>query len=272
MKSVADYTFVEQISAGNHGDFWRARPPARLGETDGEFVAVKVLESQASEEDFRRMANELRLYAEIDSPYIAPIVDAGHQDGRLFYTTKFFRDGSLASPACPLNAAEIIGVTRDAALGAHALHECGIAHRDIKPANIMLSRQDNGAIHGTIADLGLAQVLRPGQTVTGIGPVGTIEYIAPELIRGDPASRGSDIWAFGVTLHRSLAGRSVYDHLPDESLLQALRHVMSSRPTIDGSLLDDHRKIVERCLAEDPGDRYSTAEELATALDGSETT
>lgn len=270
MKSVADYTFIEPIWAGNHGDFWRARPPARLGDIDGEFVAVKILESQATEQDFERMANELRVHAEIDSEYIAPIVDAGHQDGRLFFTTTFFKDGSLGTPACPLDTAQIISVTRDAVLGAHAMHECGVAHRDIKPSNIMLTRQSDGELRGVIADLGLAQIIRPGQTVTGIGPVGTIEYIAPELVRGEVASRASDIWAFGVTLHRSLAGQSVYEGLPEDSLLDALRHVISSRPVIDASLLGSHQKIIERCLAEDPADRYSTAEELAAALDASE--
>lgn len=267
MKSVADYTLIEPIGLGNHGNFWRARPPARLASVNDEYVSVKVLESQASERDFTRMANELRLYAKVDSEFIAPIVDAGHQDGRLFYTTQFFAEGSLAAPTRPLSAPEIIAIMSDACRGLHCLHEFGIAHRDIKPANIMLETNEARSLRGVIADLGLAQVINPGQTVTGIGPVGTIEFLAPEIIRGDVASRASDIWSVGVTLHRSLTGTSVYEDLPDESLLHALRHIIAVRPTIDSSLPEDQQSLIERCLAENPEDRFATAEELADALE-----
>lgn len=275
MDGIADYHFVERLGEGNHGTFWLAKRPPRLDTTDAEYVAVKTLAQQATDQDFARMANELRVYAAVESPHLAPIHDAGHHNGRLFYATTYFADGSLGAPARPMGHAEVITAVADAALGAHALHEAGIAHRDIKPDNVMISRVDSGPggeagagpmVRAMLGDLGLAQVINPGQTVTGIGPVGTIEYLAPEQVQGEKASRASDIWALGVTLHRSLTGRGVYQSLPVDSLVEALRHVVTARPSLDESLPAVVGTIIDRCLVEDPAGRFQTAAALADEL------
>lgn len=262
MDGIADYHFLQRLGEGNHGTFWLAKPPPRLGRPELEFVAVKTLAQQATDQDFKRMANELRVYASVESPYLVPVYDAGHQDGRLFYATAYFPNGSLGGPARPMSLNEVVTAVVCAAEAADALHGAGIAHRDIKGDNVMLA--DDGT--AKLGDLGLAQIINPGQTVTGIGPVGTIEYLAPELVRGDKASRASDIWALGVTLHRSLTGRGVYDSLPLDSLLEALRHVLSAEPTLSPDLPPDLAAVVERCLHKDPGSRYTTAAELAADL------
>lgn len=262
---IADYVFVERLGTGNHGEFWLAVPPARLGRPPGEHVAIKTLAQRASDADFRRMANELRVYASLTSPYLVPVLDAGHQGGRLFYSTPYYPDGSLGQPARPLERVEVLHAVADAARAAHALHESGVAHRDIKPSNVLIS---NG--RGHLSDLGLAQVINPGQTVTGIGPVGTIEYLSPEVVRGEKASRASDVWALGVTLHRVLTGRPVYHDLPTSSLLEALRRVLRDRPVIDSAVSGGERAVVERCLAPEPADRFATTDELAAAIEGIE--
>ncbi len=275
MEGIADYRFIERLGEGNHGTFWLARPPSRLEQVQGDFVAVKTLAQQASDQDFKRMANELRVYAAVDSDHLVSVLDAGHQDGQLFYATPYFADGSLGAPARPLDRIEVVAAVADAARGAHALHEAGIAHRDVKPDNIMLelagpadgSPAGGRRLWARLGDLGLAQILSPGQTVTGIGPVGTIEYLSPEQVQGHKASRASDVWALGVTLHRTLTGRGVYASFPVGSLLDALRHVTTVRPTLDSNLDDGTTSVVEQCLSESPGDRFPTALDLAEALD-----
>jgi serine/threonine protein kinase len=263
---IADYRFIERLGEGNHGTFWLARPPERLRLTV-DFVAVKTLVQQAGPQDFSRMANELRVYAAVDSPYLVRILDAGHQEGRLYYATDYHLDGSLAMPARPMGHSEVMLAVADAARGAHALHEAGIAHRDIKPGNVLLCPTgEPGGVRARLGDLGLAQILNPGQTVTGIGPVGTIEYLAPEQVQGHKASRASDVWALGVTLHRALTGRGVYDDFPVTSLLDALRHVTGNRPVIDDELDREVSDVIGRCLDENPGYRYPTAADLADAL------
>lgn len=260
MKSIADYQFVRLLGEGNHGSFWLARPPQRLQLPD-EYVAVKTLAHRATDADFARMANELKLYASVPSQHLVRLYDAGQQDGVLYYAGEYFPDGSLAAPSRPLARSEVLRNLADAARAAHDLHQIGVAHRDIKPANILL-----GADGGKLGDLGLAQILNPGQTVTGIGPVGTIEFLAPEVVRGQEASRGTDIWALGASMHRALTGRSIFPAIPDETLLDALRHVLNEQPTLAGPLSAEETRIIRSALEAEPTDRPGTALELAEAV------
>lgn len=261
MNRIADYGLDRELWRGNHGIFWLASPPTRLGLEDPS-VVVKVLDQHASDDDFRRMVNELKVFAAVASPFLVELLDAGHDDGRLFYSCRFLPDGSLARPSAPIGRKVVVQAVADAARAADALHDAGVAHRDIKPSNVWLT---NG--RGRLADLGLAQVLNPGQTVTGVGPIGAVEFVAPETILGEPADRASDVWALAATLHLALTGTSIFPDLTNGSLLDALRHVMDREPVIDPSLEASIAGIVGRCLRRSPEDRPATAAELADALE-----
>ena len=258
MRGIADYRFVDKLGEGNHGTFWLAVAPTRL-QLDAEHVAVKTLDQRATESDFKRMANELRLYSSVRSPFLVELYDAGHQEGTLYYAATYYPDGSLTTRPAP----DVVRrACADAARAAHALHEVGVAHRDIKPSNVML---ENGG--GRLGDLGLAQVLNPGQTVTGIGPLGALEYLAPEIVRGEPATRATDAWAIGATFHHALTGQSAFPDLPTGSLLDALRHLLRTPPALDGGLGLADRAVVERCMAATPEERPATCLELAEMIE-----
>jgi eukaryotic-like serine/threonine-protein kinase len=262
VRGIADYRFVRMLGEGNHGRFWLAPPPERLG-LSVDYVTVKTLTRHASDDDFRRMANELRLYATVDSPYLVKVLDAGQQDGILFYACEYVPGGSIAEQGTGSVAAVMTAVAC-AARAAHALHEVGVAHRDIKPENIFLTSDG-----GKLGDLGLAQALNRGQTVTGIGPIGAVEYLAPEMIRGSSGSRASDIWSLGATLHRALTGQSLYPGLPTDDVLASLRHLLATVPIISERLPDVAQAAVEACMQPDPVDRPATALELAEMIEGS---
>ena len=258
MTKIADYRVVEMLDHGNHGVFYRAEPPARLG-LEAPFVALKIMERHSTDAEFRRVANELRVFAAVDSPHVVSILDAGQQDGRLFYAMPWHGDGSLADPA-PVS--RCLRAVVDAARGAHALHEVGVVHRDIKPANVLL---DGGVAR--LADLGLAQMMRPGMTTTGVGPIGSIEFMEPDVIWGERASRSTDIWSLALTLHRAVCGTGAFGEIPEDNVLESFQHVLHNRPVLDGSLPDAVRPVVERALAADRGDRHPTAADFADDLE-----
>lgn len=259
MSFLADYELIDWLGPGNHGDWWLARAPERLGHGD-ELVAVKALWRDASELDFERMARELRLLSMVRSQHLVHLIEAGESDGRLFYVRTHYRAGSLEQS--DLGADQVRVAMACAARGAQALHDGGIAHRDIKPENVLLT--DRGAV---LSELGLAQLVDPGMT-TGIGPVGAIEYVAPEVALGERGSASSDIWALGVTLHRVLSGVSIYGPHPPENVLEGFRRVTGGQWEISSDLSATDRELVMSCLHQNPAERLPSAAHFADRLEG----
>jgi len=257
---IADYEFVRDLGEGNYGTFHLAKTPARLP-VDEEFVAVKVLAGGTTDDTFRRSTRELQLFASIQSPHLVRLYDAGQEGGTFYYAMEYHPLGSLATPARPLEHDEVLRAVAHAAHAAHDLHEVGCVHRDIKPANVLL--RDDGAV---LSDLGLAQILNPGQTVTGIGSLGSMEFMDPVVVRGARPSRACDIWSLGATMHRALTGEGIYGELPDAPLL-ALRVVLSSEPVIASSLPAAEADVIRRCLALDPAQRPTSAGDLASEVE-----
>ncbi len=260
-EGIADYRFTRSLGEGTHGRFYLAEPPARLGLADSA-VAVKVLDGPGGDAALAAMTEELRLFASVPCPQLATLLDAGAAGGTCYYAMRYYPLGSLETPSRPLRSDEVIGAVADAARAAHALHEAGVAHRDIKPANVLLD--DGGG--GRLSDLGLAKVMAPGMTMTGMGSIGSVEFVDPELIRGGRASRASDVWSLGATLHRALTGRSIYGALPESDPLLALRHVLKTPPRVDPALDGEVAAVVSATLAP-AGERVATAGEVADRLD-----
>jgi len=259
---IADYTIIRPLGAGD-GSFYLAEPPARLGLATGIQVAVKVLNVSLEPQRFHRVTNELQLFASIQSPHLVTLFDAGHEDGRFFYAMELMPLGSLARPAREMGRAEILRAVADAARGAHALHEAGVAHRDLKPSNVLL--HEGGA---KLSDLELARFINPGMTVTNTAPVSSVEYTDPAIIKGDRAGRATDIWSLGVTLHWALTGRSVYgEPLPENDVIAAIRRLLSTPPSLDAGLDAAAAAVVGACLAPDATDRPPTALDVAALID-----
>jgi serine/threonine protein kinase len=259
---IADYEVVETLARPGGETYLLARPPARLGLTAA-MVALKIVEGRHEPERFSRMSEELRVFAAVRSPYLVALYDAGSDAGRLWYSMEHYPLGSLAEPARQLTREQRLSAVADAARGAHALHEAGIAHRDIRPANVLLASD-----HAVLADLELARFLLPGRTVTSTLPVAELEYTDPALIRGEAASRASDIWSLGLTLHWALAETSAYPGLgPNPGTLPAVRRILSGAPEISPTLDPAVADLIKDCVAPDPSDRPATALALAEKIE-----
>lgn len=243
MQGIADYDFIRSLGRGNHGEFFLARRPERLP-IDAEYVAVKVV-GGTGEDAFRRATRELKAFAAVRSPYLVTLYDAGQQAGIFYYSMEYLPGGSLASPTAPRRLAELYRALTCAARATQAVHDAGLMHRDISPHNVLLT--DDG---GKLADLGLAQVLTPGATITGMGDLPSVEFTDPALLRGEPPSTAADIWSLGATLHWVVSGTGLYGGLPVHDPLLTLRRVFGATPQIAPGVPRDVAELVLRCIGE----------------------
>jgi eukaryotic-like serine/threonine-protein kinase len=261
LAGIADYRFVRNLGAGNHGVFYLAYRPQRL-HIDAEFVAVKVLTGSNSQDTFRRATRELAAFAAVRSPYLVTLYDAGQQGDDLYYSMEYLPAGSLADAIGAIPPGQVLAAVADAARAAHALHEAGIAHNDIKPGNVMLHDS-----HAKLSDLGLSQLLAPGLTITGLGSTGSVEYLDPAIIRGEMPGRATDIFALGATLHRALTGTGLYGELPTNNTMLAMRRVLSHTPEISPNLPAAVREVIASAIDPNHAARPATAADLAASID-----
>ena len=259
MQGIADYEFVRPLGESNYGTNYLATAPARLGIGAAE-VVVKVIAGPTSDDAFRRATRELKHFSVADSDRLVAVYDAGRHGGAFYYAMEFLPHGSLEKPQIDVDTAGRVAAVRDAALAAHALHERGIAHRDIKPANILLA-----ADGGRLADLGLSQLLSPGMVTTGLGQIG-LEFTDPAIMLGAQASRASDIWSLGASLHFAITGKGVYGELKGTEPLLLVRSILASQPTLADYLPPAARELIQACLVTDVASRPRTAAEVAERI------
>lgn len=263
MDGIADYRFIRPLGEGNHGSYYLATPPPRLG-LDATSVVVKVVAGQTTSDTFTRATRELKAFAAVRSPYLVRLYDAGQQAGTFFYAMEWLERGSLAEPAGELSKDAARKAVADVARAAHALHEAGIVHQDIAPENVLLT-----ADGGRLADLGLAKVLQPGVTVTSIGSrsIGAVEFVDPAMLAGGQPSRLTDVYSLGMTLHRALAGSGMFGEIPADQPMMAMRAVLAGSPKADPSLAPAEAALIKACVDPDLSRRPRTALEVAERID-----
>jgi serine/threonine-protein kinase len=271
-ETIGRYRVLDKIGAGGMGDVWRALDTVLNRE-----VAIKVLpEAVAADQDrLARFEREAKAVAALSHPNILEIHDFGSEGETTFAVTELLEGrtlrevigtGSLTESKACEHAIKI-------AFGLAAAHERGILHRDLKPENLFLTT--DGRIK--ILDFGLAKLAEPALTpgeglesVTEALPtqpgavMGTVGYMAPEQLRGEPADARSDIFALGCVLYEMLAGNRAFSgdtaHEIGAAILQR-----DPPPLADsGSTLD---RVVRRCLEKRPQDRFQSTRDVAFALE-----
>jgi Protein kinase domain len=231
-------------------------------------VALKLIAPElAGEPGFReRFIAESKMAASIDHPNVLPVFNAGEDHGVLFLSMRFVDGDNLRTivrrdgPLDPRRAADIVAHVASALDAAHARQ---LVHRDVKPANVLMAGGDHVYLtdFGLVKDLGLTA----GHTRTG-EVLGTLDYVAPERIRGEAVGPWSDVYALGCVLFFLLTGQVVFPLDSPESKLWA--HISDPPPSVSAggsrvsAAFDD---VVRQALAKDPRQRYRTATALAAA-------
>jgi beta-lactam-binding protein with PASTA domain len=197
------YHIVERIAAGGMGEVFRAHDAVLARE-----VAIKVLHrSLAGDQGFvDRFRREARAAASLSHPNIVAVYDWGAVDGIYYMVMEFVRGRAvrdLLNANVRLEPAQATDIVRQTLLALEAAHEQGIVHRDIKPENILVT--DGGTVK--VADFGLARAYADGKVTQASGVQGTVQYLSPEQIRGEPADPRSDLYALGVVTYELLTGR-----------------------------------------------------------------
>jgi serine/threonine-protein kinase len=234
-------------------------------------VALKLLApALASDPGFRaRFQQESRLAANIDHPNVVDVYEAGEEDGRLYIAMRWVEGSDLRKEIedhgrlDPTRAAEIIAQVADALDAAHAM---GLVHRDVKPANILLGHR-RGREHAYLTDFGLTKRVESAGGLTQTGQwVGTLDYIAPEQIRGEKVDARSDVYALGGVLAHALTGRVPFER--DSDVAKMWGHINDPPPapsSVVPGLPPELDAVVLRAMAKDPAQRYQSAGDLGRA-------
>jgi eukaryotic-like serine/threonine-protein kinase len=274
---IGPYEILALLGFGGMGEVYRAID-TRLNRS----VAIKLLPARFSRnvELRERFEREARTVSSLSHPHICALYDIGSDGGLDYFVMENLEGQTLAERlkmgALPLEQALQYGIELADALS--AAHRQGITHRDVKPGNIMVVKAGI-----KLLDFGLARTGRPKSPILLAGPaegpgndastvegtiLGTFQYMSPEQLEGLRADARSDIFAFGAVLYEMLTGRKAYEGRSQASLIAA---ILSSTPApvsriqpVAPEALD---QLVQRCLAQDPEDRWQSTSDIKKQLE-----
>jgi serine/threonine protein kinase len=269
---VGPYEVDSFIAKGGMGEVYRARD-TRLNRR----VALKVLAPSFTTDTngLARFTQEARTTARLNHPNIVAVYDVGAHGGVPFVVSELLEGKTLRARlhdgALPVRSAVAYGL--EIAQGLIAAHDLGVEHRDLKPENVFITRENRVKI----LDFGLAkcrnQTLGPPEwdssksTQPGM-LLGTVGYMSPEQVRGEPTDPRSDLFSLGVMLHEMISGLPPFRA---DSTVETLYAILKEEPPAlqdsSGDLPDELASVVEHCLEKAPSARFQSARDLAFTLD-----
>jgi serine/threonine-protein kinase len=252
---VGPYSVESPLGEGGMARVYKAVGP------DGEVVALKLVRAELAVEDMfrKRFAREVQTAIRIDHPHVVPVLESGEHEGVPYMAQPLIRGGSLQDKleaAGQLDLQTAVSLCLQVAKGVGALHEHGMIHRDLKPANILLDEDG----HAFVADFGLAKdpqaslLTKPGQAV------GSLDYMAPEQIRGEQVTPSADVYSLGCVMYECLVGQPPFADRKGMQVLWA--HLQDDPPdpcAARGDLPKELTWAVNRALEKEPENRPETA-------------
>lgn len=254
------YTNLQLLGQGGMGAVYRAYDPA-LERT----VAIKVI-LEASPEYLARFQREARAIAKLSHPHIVQVYDSGADEhGNPYFVMELIDGQSLAElvkERGPLPAPQVLELLAQAAQGLAAAHEVGIVHRDIKPANLILDTKQGLKI----VDFGIARLTQATEELTATqAALGTLSYMAPEVLNGQPADARADIYALGLSAFHLLTGRPPFT--APSAVGVAMKQLSEPLPDLTKETRDvppELGRLIERMTQKNRAERVQNAADVAS--------
>ncbi|MDQ3698418.1 MAG: serine/threonine protein kinase [Gemmatimonadota bacterium] len=262
---AGQYEIELELGRGGMGIVYRARD-LKLDRP----VAIKVLPPHVTVvPGIRdRFLREARTAARLSHPNIVPVYRADEVDGIAFFAMGLVEGESLGERVRargPLAPAEVVPILCDVTRALGYAHSRGVVHRDVKPENILIDGETGRAL---VTDFGIAR-LADASPLTATGQVlGTVHFMSPEQVTGEAIDGRSDLYSLGVVGFHALSARYPFDS--DNASAVLVAHVTKSAPplaSVRPELPAALARVIDICLAKDPGARYQSGEELALALE-----
>ena len=270
---LADFRVEDVVGRGGMGVVYQA-----VQLSLGRPVALKLIAPHlAGEEGFReRFVKESRLSASLDHPHIVPVYGAGEADGVPYIAMRFVQGINLRAAIArsgrldPVRAVRLIQQVASALDSAHAR---GLVHRDVKPANILISQEDGAGEHAYLTDFGVTKRRSATETPTVTGEwVGTLDYVAPEQLRGERVDGRADTYSLGCVLFECLTGRVPFPR--DEDVAKMWAHI-SDVPPLATELAPEVpaalSEVIQRVMAKTPMERFPATGDFGRAALGAVT-
>jgi serine/threonine protein kinase len=260
---IGPYVIRSELGVGGMGRVFLADRP---GATDT--FAVKVVRQELARDPLieRRFLREAKATSGVSHPRLVAVLDSGTADGRAFLAMRHIEGKSvdqLLLETVVLEPAETVRIVADVAGALDALHQAGLIHRDVKPSNVLV----DGDGHATLMDLGLARGSDMSVLTSAGNVVGTIVYLAPELIRGTAeASPASDVYALGCLAFEALTGRPPFLGNMFEIGMGHLDQEPPPAHTLRPELPEGMSEALALALEKDPARRPPSATALAMML------
>jgi serine/threonine-protein kinase len=263
----ARFEILSVLGAGGMGIVYKARDR----ELD-DLVALKMLKRDlwGDRNQLDRLKSELKLARKITHPNVLRTYDFGEMDGIPFISMEFVRGVTLRymldqTRRLPYSAG--LRLAKQLCAGLAAAHSVGVLHRDIKPENLILEPTGNAKL----MDFGIARPIdrmAPGQTQAGF-IVGTPQYLAPEILKGQEADPRADIYSCGIVLYELFAGVLPFDGpTAMDIMFKQMREEPAAPSTRWREIPPALETAILRCLKKDPGERYRSVAELLSDLEG----
>ncbi|HVO30174.1 MAG TPA: protein kinase, partial [bacterium] len=262
---IGPYHIVEKLGEGGMGVVYKAVDRALDRE-----VALKILFEVDEAANVKRFQQEARALAKLTHPNAIHIFWTGEFQGFPCFAMEYISEGvsvyDILRHKGVLPLEDSVDIVVQASKGLAAARRAGIVHRDIKPNNLLIDA--DGTVK--ISDFGLAKIVEDKDgslTQSGI-VMGTPYYMSPEQGQGDPIDHRSDLYSLGATFYHMITGFTPYEAQNPVSLI--IKHVKDPIPdirTVNPQIPDAIRRIVEKCLAKDPDERYQEYEELIEDLE-----